>query len=367
MIQTIIAQGIQDDVTFENHIRELLSDPTVVSAKALIAFATLNGILAIGAASSGELNNYITRNANELKWIIGIDSITTADALRTLKEIDDIHENVYIRAFESTSGLFHPKMFLFKRADGTGTVLVGSNNLTSGGLKINTEISVRLDGLSSLEVSNWETVWDSTNNKQSSIKIITDELLVKIQEIRKKERSARRITRNQGNTISVIEDNDIDHVDPLINNRTILIRQVPKAGDRVHQVHFTLDIARIYFHFVNTTDTRQIRLQQLQPNSVPRPIEQRRLVLSPRNMNAKIEVGGARVLLNNYPTNGQRPILVFEEINPDFFRYMLLLPGDDGFSELNNHLSRTPVHGNALAYDILNIDNLIHIWSNYPI
>lgn len=368
MRQTIVAQGIESNIFFEDHIKELLSDQTVISSKALIAFTTLNGLLSIGAAPGGELSSYISRGTNELKWIIGIDSVTTADALKTLNELDNTHENVYVRAFESTLGLFHPKVFIFKKVDGTGTVLVGSNNLTSGGLKNNTEVSVRLDDLNANEITYWEQVWDETNNKQSNIKIITDDMLDTIKESRKKERNVRRRTnRNSGDQILEIENIGTDQIISNTTNNNILIRQVPKAGDRVHQVHFTLDIARDYFRFVNTAAARGIRLQQVQPNLTPGPIENRRLVLSPRNRNAKVEVGGARVLLTHYPTNGQRPILIFEELEIDFFRYLLLLPGDDGFTELNQHLQRTPVHGNALAYDITSLDSLLEMWGNYPV
>jgi hypothetical protein len=103
----------------------------------------------------------------------------------------------------------------------------------------------------------------------------------------------------------------------------------------------------------------------MQPNSFPGEVEHRRLVLSASNRNAKVEVGGARILLNNYPDNA-RPILVFEQIENDFFRYMLLLPGDEGFHELSSYLSTLP-RGRALPYRITDINELLEIWPDYPI
>ncbi|MBI4317350.1 MAG: hypothetical protein HY675_02575 [Chloroflexi bacterium] len=42
-------------------------------------------------------------------------------------------------------GTFHPKLYLFERTNTEGVALVGSNNLTRGGLYENYELSVRLD------------------------------------------------------------------------------------------------------------------------------------------------------------------------------------------------------------------------------
>lgn len=367
MIQTIIGQNIHNNIFFESHLRELLNDNEYIQSKALIAFATLNGVLSIGAAVGGELFHHVNKQDNSFKWIVGVDSITSADALRTLRELGNSSVgDFYLRAFESSTGLFHPKIFIFKKADGTGTVLIGSNNLTSGGLRDNIEVSVRLDELTEVELQQWEELWDLTNSKTESIKEITDDLLHTLQEIRRRDRITRRRVRRQTEvTFPVVEDMSLVDVDTTTGERRILIREVPRAGDRVHQVHFTLDIADHYFGFREEIGPRQVRLQQVQPNSSPSQVEHRRLVLSSSNRNAKVEVGGARILLDNYPENA-RPILVFEQIETDFFRYMLLLPGDDGFHELSSYLGTLP-RGRALPYRITDINELLEIWSDYPI
>lgn len=146
--------------------------------------------------------------------------------------------------------------------------------------------------------------------------------------------------------------------------RRILIRFVPRAGGRTSQVHFTREIAETYFHFV-LGRPRTIRLQRLQPGSAPGPIERRPLVYSESNRNCRIEVSGARQLGELYPASGQRPIIVFEEVEADLFRYMLLLPGDDGFAQLASHLDALP-RGKALAFDITDLGTLQEIWPDYP-
>ena len=148
-------------------------------------------------------------------------------------------------------------------------------------------------------------------------------------------------------------------------DRRILIRYVPKAGGRTSQVHFTREIAENYFHFV-LGQPQTIRLQQLQLGSDLGPIESRPLVYSESNRNCRIEVSGARELGEHYPASGQRPIIVFEEVEEDLFRYVLLMPGDDGFAELAAHLDALP-QGRALASDISDLGTILQIWPDYPI
>jgi hypothetical protein len=59
--------------------------------------------------------------------------------------------------------------------------------------------------------------------------------------------------------LPVVEDINLMDVDTTFEQRQILIREVPRAGDRVHQVHFTLDIAEHYFGFTEEVGLRQVR------------------------------------------------------------------------------------------------------------
>jgi len=147
--------------------------------------------------------------------------------------------------------------------------------------------------------------------------------------------------------------------------RRILIRYVPRAGKRTSQVHFTREIAENYFGFV-LGQQRTIRLQQIQPGGASSPIEIRPLVYSESNRNCRIEVAGARELGEQYPASGQRPIIVFEEIEEDLFRYLPLLPGDEGYAELAAHLDSLP-RSRALASDVISLGELLQIWPDYPV
>ncbi|MFW6311850.1 MAG: phospholipase D-like domain-containing protein, partial [Nanoarchaeota archaeon] len=154
---SIIGQRIYDD-NLENHLIEVLNEPDTVSCEALVAFITLNGLLRIGAGERGPLYNFITKPSTKFNWIVGIDNITTSDALATFKEFSDQSiPNYKVSAFSSKNiGIFHPKIFIFRKKNNTGTVIVGSNNLTQGGLFSNIEVSVKLENLESYELLVWE-------------------------------------------------------------------------------------------------------------------------------------------------------------------------------------------------------------------
>jgi hypothetical protein len=108
-----------------------------------------------------------------------------------------------------------------------------------------------------------------------------------------------------------------------------------------------------------------IRFRQHQPGRIPEEIEYRQLVLSEVNKNAKIEVGGARILVHEYPTGVDKPILVFKKIEPDLYEYMLVMPGEAGYLELSTFLNSLPL-GRSLASCTLKYYELKYIWAGYP-
>lgn len=110
-----------------------------------------------------------------------------------------------------------------------------------------------------------------------------------------------------------------------------MIRLVPKAGNRSKQVHFTKFLLENYF-CLEAGDT--VLMQEILPNGTPQEIEHRQVVLSQRNKNVKIELAGASILDDEYPTNEEtRPVLKILRINPSLFIYMVLLPNNQGYDK----------------------------------
>ena len=353
MTHQIIDQAIDNECTFHQHLVELLSDDSIVCCKALVAFITLRGLMKI----SDTLKNFVDTENKQLHWIVGIDFITTPDSLILLRELVSGIPRHSIRAFESPAGrLFHPKVYMFYRENGTGSILVGSNNLTPGGLIENYEVSVRLNNLTAEEMQQWNNLWVRVNQKEEYLKEITDPLIETVRESRRREQQGR--PRQRPVTL-VTAETEVTEITPII-----LIREVPRAGGRTSQVHFTRNIVEDYFHF-RIGETRNVKFQQVQTGTVG-PIEVRPLVYSERNMNPKIELTGARILSENYPTDGSRPIILFEQVKEDFFRYMLILLGNKGFVQLTNYLAGIPRHGLALKYSFVSPEDMLRIWPEFP-
>jgi HKD family nuclease len=77
-----------------------------------------------------------------VKAVIGMDLGISRGALRKLDETFG-NQNVFIYCNPADS-TFHPKMYLIRADDSTGTVIIGSSNLTSAGFLRNFEVNIAL-------------------------------------------------------------------------------------------------------------------------------------------------------------------------------------------------------------------------------
>ncbi len=81
-----------------------------------------------------------------IRIVCGLDfALTDPTALRKLRNLSVKYPclEVYIASPQPSKQIFHPKIYLFVNG-GKATLITGSANLTSGGLKTNNECSVRL-------------------------------------------------------------------------------------------------------------------------------------------------------------------------------------------------------------------------------
>jgi HKD family nuclease len=83
-----------------------------------------------------------------VEFIVGLDRRVTEPAvLQSLYELNRANTNVsfYCYSKEKESGIYHPKLYIL-RANDEVTTVVGSSNLTEGGLRKNIEINVAISG-----------------------------------------------------------------------------------------------------------------------------------------------------------------------------------------------------------------------------
>lgn len=78
--------------------------------------------------------------------LFGIDLPTEPAAIELLCELHAQHKGVFeVRRFQSGKTFFHPKFSIFLRRGGAKTAIIGSSNLTGGGLNANYETNIFVD------------------------------------------------------------------------------------------------------------------------------------------------------------------------------------------------------------------------------
>jgi HKD family nuclease len=335
--------------------------------------------------------------------VIGIDQYNTS--FEALKLLLRACNRLYIFHSESLTQTFHPKVYMFKNPN-QAWFSIGSSNLTGGGLFSNYEVNYYKELVLSVpndqdELTNIESIFALYTDLTNPCCRVADDTLIdnlyasgyikselEIQrtittgtqrtgtgtrtgterlfgrEIFVAPRIAGQETVTQAGAPEATNRIEIHTPHQLQDlNNTILIRHVPKAGDRSKQVHFNIDIKNNFFYLDFGTT---IQLQEIMTDGQPNFIEDRVLVFSERNRNVRIEVSGAECLDDHYPTNGNRPILLFRRISDTFFTYMLLLEDSQGYNAINQYLLTLPV-GKSLAYKITDEAMLSTLWANCPL
>ena len=344
------AQALDNGSSLADLLSCFLFDPGTVKFRAAVAFVTLNGLVRLGTCEGGALRGLIDRGGSA-SIVAGIDAITTGDALSEMARLGrDTGNRFTARAFRSDRWLFHPKVYIFDRRDGTSAVVTGSNNITSGGLADNVEVYAVLDGLEHKEMISWNRLWKQISDHDNIVSI-TDKL---INELRKNEGHQRTLRRKV--QIEAAEGR-LD----ISQERTILVRYVPRAGDRTSQMHLTKEIAKQFFEMSSNLGGR-IALHQVRPGEMLGSPEDRKLVYSNTNKNFKIEIGGLSGV--EYDLE-HRPVVVIERIGPCTYRYVVLLFGNDGYNDLATTLDSLP-RSRSLPYWITDVDSLLGVWSEYP-
>ncbi|MBM4452801.1 MAG: hypothetical protein FJ024_10070 [Chloroflexi bacterium] len=112
-----------------------------------VAFVKLSGIRLIEKSLLGLLDR-----GGKAEIVFGLDfSLTESRALSRVLEIQESHPALTVFAFSDPylpgrEPAFHPKLYIFEKADGNWAAIIGSSNLSKGGLVDNVEIGVAIEG-----------------------------------------------------------------------------------------------------------------------------------------------------------------------------------------------------------------------------
>ena len=191
------------------------------------------------------------RAGGEIDLLVGIDAVTNRQTLERLRELEQQNRKFRPKVFwNESTGLFHPKISDFTYEDGRRTLIVGSGNLTPGGLMNNFEgyTIVSVDGTEKLDMSDLD---EFLVRHADNIRSIDDKAL---------ERASRNLVRailnaRKAGVVSVSQGRrktgPATRTSPVSGFDRILIARVPAAGGRWSQVHFNTDIVRTYFQIAH--------------------------------------------------------------------------------------------------------------------
>lgn len=308
------------------------------------------------------INRFVT-NGGEVDLVVGLDAITNRQTLQRLQDLEQLHEHFRPRVFwNEVVSLFHPKFSDFTYPDGGRTLIVGSGNLTPGGLMNN------IEGYTTISAEQGEEI---------DVSALDDFLLRHAEEIRQidnealeraERNSVRHVKRSQQEGRVTISSPSRGHravrLAPAGSDGSVarvdrvLIAQVPRAGERWSQVHFNFKSIQEYFR-ITDINSHRVYLTQVGTDGIRSTVEVRPCVYSQSNMNHKIEFGGAKG--KEYPDSP--PVLVLRELHLRVFDYMLLFPGAEGYAEVVELLGTLQPLGPGMPRGITNLDILESVWA----
>ena len=300
----------------------MLADAAQSSAggAAIFSFASCAGIRLL--FSDPDFGEFLHRG--EFHLIVGVDAVTTPDALTMLAEETQSRAGLRTCVFlhSRKAALFHPKVSWFYAAK-AGRSIVGSGNLTRGGLLNNWEafVETTTDATDTVRInSRWEH-WIEVN--RPNLRPPTD---------------PDAISRARSNEYTRHEEGVVEIEDDLAETRgdeSVLLAEIPRAADRWNQANFDRTTYEDFFGLRPGT-TRRVVLYPLQRDGTVSNPEVRPGV-SVKSQNYRIELGQAAGF--PYPSNG-RPVGIFRRTGVRRFRYRIIMPFDDGYNSVLSTLAR---------------------------
>ncbi|SEW24705.1 PLD-like domain-containing protein [Chitinophaga sp. YR573] len=135
---SFLGQGFEDKSVnaVGNHLVNFLSLTGFDSFTGISAFASESGVYGLSGFLNAAKNNF-----KHLNLIVGVDLEGTSK--EALEEILALNINSYV-FYQQEQPVFHPKIFLIEGAKET-KIIIGSSNLTRGGLFTNVESSMLIE------------------------------------------------------------------------------------------------------------------------------------------------------------------------------------------------------------------------------
>jgi hypothetical protein len=352
-------------------IVEIAQAGDVVYLRLFFGFLTGSGMAALLAVPEV---GAMLRTA-EVDVLVGVDAVTDRPGLEALLGLEAENANLRARAIKNnTAALIHPKMLFARYADGRSIAMVGSNNLSFGGLTGNVEGYAMgyFERDEEPDLADWDAFvgrWDRL------ISEIDDEVLASadrnVSRLERLRRAARRVP-TPAEAELVISDGQAYEAQPTDADldELILVSTVPRGGQkkaRWSQVHLSAEVLRDFFT-LEPDSHALVQLRDVEGGEV----EDRQIVYSAKsNKNVKVEVGAAREAAKTVgypPAEDGRPIVVFRREGTGRYRDLLLMPGDSGHTQITELLEdEFEPKGNQLPRIITPRSHVLTRWPDCPL
>lgn len=299
--------------------------------------------------------------------VVGVDAVTDRRALERLRDMAASHEQceVAVVAPASFPGIFHPKVSCFRYGDGSQKLVVGSGNLTPGGLLRNAEAFLIAE-YSPDQAAIVDPLQDFLGS-HGALKAI-DEAILK--------RAEKNRSWGPGGDGKKAPPEEADVVEVPGNGEEtedgdqVFVGFVPAGGGRWGQVHLNADIVEQFFH-VPLEESSEFIFQERQSDGSRGPREERALVYSRVNKNPKIEIGAASGKAYPDPDEEGRPIVLMRRVSRNLYDYVLLMPSNEGHSELVELIESAEKEGRTVGRGlprlIVDLSDIRTIWDGCPL
>ena len=360
MKSKIIGQGynLDENTSAAKELIELFDSSKYDKFTCLVAFASYGGITA--------LTPHILRakaNNVKIKIILGVDQKCTSK--EALEEVLSWGVDSYIY-YTLNTNIFHPKVYLFENSD-YYTLIVGSSNLTEGGLVRNVECSLLVQDMQGTSVHSafyayWKGILDST---EENLYPITQELIDQLYEEKiipsDSERAMasasmfksssvqrnpegfvpKRLKRKiKTKKIAVLDDatksSEVIEA-PMEIGEEVLIAEIG-GGPRWKQVNFPIAIFEDFFGAERGNNDYWISIMNIGQDGSLGDVEKRQAV-SVKSRNYRFEIH-CEETKGEYPGDDVRPIVIFVKLDSNEFLYHVLLAKHDAYEKIKKYLYR---------------------------
>lgn len=329
---------------------------SALSGGAVFAWATSHGIRAL--SQSPDFEEFLANHPFDL--IVGTDSITDEKAVKALIELSAQFSKLSVRALlNNDRGLFHPKLAWFE-TERSIRLIVGSGNLTRGGLLSNWEAFTSSEFELDQRENFFASISDWLESAEPGLVSIDDErVLARVRSNSGDERTIKRIPTARPEPSLAVPDYTGWLVAELNKSR-----KDRDGRSMFSQASFDQTTFQNFFDY--SGGEVDILLYPVEDNGALGPLESRKGRYKAASVNYYLELSAAKGL--PYPTSG-RPVAVFGRLVGGGYTYKVFRPGETGHTKLASWLqTAAPVAAPArMRRTIVTTEELQAVWPANPL